>query len=67
MIVLDDMVSLGPEEACEVLMVSDGGVWAGMSKLASGNEFGKTRRCGFRPGTAGMSIGATWHQGGLLA
>jgi hypothetical protein len=34
--VLEDMVSLGSEEACEVLMVSDGGVcrWAGMSKLA---------------------------------
>ena len=62
------MVSLGCEEACEVLMVSDGGVCrrAGMSILTLGNEFGKTRRCGFWPGTAGMSICAAWHQGGLL-
>jgi len=41
--VLEDRVSLSSEEACEVLMASDGGVcrWAGMSKLALGNEFGK--------------------------
>ncbi len=42
--VLEDMASLGPEEACDVLMASDGGVCrrAGVSKLASGNEFVKT-------------------------
>ena len=41
--VLEDVVSLSSEEACEVLMVSDGGIcrWGGMSKLALGNELGK--------------------------
>lgn len=67
--VLEDMVSLGSDEACDVLMVSDGGVcrWVGMSKFVLGNEVEKTRRCSFRPGIARMSICAAWHQGGLLA
>ena len=60
--VLEEVQSLGSEDVCDVLMVSDGGVcrWAGMSKSALKNEFEKTRRYSFMPGTAGMSISAAW-------
>jgi hypothetical protein len=64
-----EVQSLGPEDACDVVMVSGGGVcrWAGMSKSALKNNFEKTRRCSFGPSTAGMSIRAAWgHHVGLL-
>jgi hypothetical protein len=67
--VLEEVQSLGSEDACDVLMVSDGGVcrWAGMSKSSLKNEFEKTRRYSFMPGTDGMSISAAWrHHVGLL-
>jgi hypothetical protein len=43
MTVLEEVLSLGSEDACDVLMVSDGGVcrWVGMSKSALKNEHGR--------------------------
>ena len=43
MTVLEEVLSLGSEDACDVLIVRDGGVCrrVGMSKLALKNEYGR--------------------------
>lgn len=63
--VLEEVVSLGAEDACDVLIVSDGGVcrWVGISKSPLKNEYEKTRRYSFGPGSTGVSIRAAWHSG----